>query len=533
MKKYIIERAKWVVALMVLVGNAACSTDDTQDDKEWVDPRYRNVEDSYTIAADGSESISFEIKSNMPWEVYNDNPDWCSITPGSGDDTDKTYEVNVSYEPNEELDDRVDVIYLKSDYWVFKSTTVTQTGIAKLVVGDVSFDEVHEDGSTEDLQFTFTTNQNWSVAAAESSSSWVSITSATSGTISTKLDTQIEVSFSVAANSGENRSGAIELFDRNGDLQGSVSFSQAGLVLGAYAADSDVESTEFRLESTEEGSIEIDVLSNSEWYVVKADEDVAWYSSSDFPLGASNAVSGDKGITINVDGYTGTDVRAAMFYLVSVNELEDGSPVIAKAITIKQQGDPKVTNEFSDADYQLYTGTLPTYQNDGSLYFSGAGRIMLNSTNNATPIGLYEAEYSSAFTSADGVTIMVVYDSSSATYAMCNFYAGAHKSTGSSTIISAVVSTDISGLDTDAKHTIGINVFEGESGYHNYEWLFDGEVIHSVQPTAVLNSAYDNNLYNVIVGCTMGTGDAYLHRWFYTPPIDWDVEPSDKSIYAE
>ncbi|MFR9522403.1 MAG: hypothetical protein SNI51_06765, partial [Rikenellaceae bacterium] len=65
MKKYIIENAKWVVALMVLVGFAACSTDDTQDDKEWVDPRYRNVEDSYTIAADGSESISFEIKSNM------------------------------------------------------------------------------------------------------------------------------------------------------------------------------------------------------------------------------------------------------------------------------------------------------------------------------------------------------------------------------------------------------------------------------------------------------------------------------------
>ncbi|MFI3286722.1 MAG: BACON domain-containing protein [Rikenellaceae bacterium] len=529
MKRYI-KFTKCVAALSALLGFVACNSDDTQSDKEWVDPRYRNLEDSYTLAADGSCEIKFEIKSNMPWQVYNDNAEWCSITPESGDDAETTYEVVVKYEPNEELDDRVDVIYLKSDYWVFKSTTVTQTGIAKLILDHASLDQVHEDGTQEDLTFTFVANQDWSVAPAVS---WIKITSAESGTISGKQDAQVEVSFSVDANKGENRSGDIELFDRNGELQASVSVSQAGLVLGAYQADSQSESTEFRIESTQAEVIEIDVKSNSQWYVVKADEEVAWYSSSDFPLSAESAVDGDKRLSINVDNYTGSAVRAAKFYLVSINQNEDGTPVIAKGITIKQQGNAKVTYEFENADYQIYTGALPTYQDDGSLYFSGAGRIMLNNTNSATPIGLYEAEYSSAFTAADGVTIMVVYENSSATYAMCNFYAGVHKSTGSASVISAVVSTNIADLDTDAKHTIGINVYEGESGYHSYDWLFDGEIIHSVEGSAVLNSAYDNNLYNVIVGCTMGTGDAYLHRWFYTPPTDWSVEPSDKSIYLK
>ena len=107
---------------------------------KWVDLRYR-AEDSYSLPWESPEAFSFLVKSTDPWTVRSYNPDWCTITPAEGEGNPaianaETYTVSVQYKDNAQLDDRVDTLEIKSDYWVGKLITVYQKGNAYLDVKD-------------------------------------------------------------------------------------------------------------------------------------------------------------------------------------------------------------------------------------------------------------------------------------------------------------------------------------------------------------------------------------------------------------
>ena len=102
----------------------SCKDDEAQ---KWVDLRYRVEQDAYTIDAKGTQTITFQVKSTDPWEVFGENHyDWYTISPSTGDDPEKTYDVTITCKENTDLDDRTDIINIKSDYWTGKQFTLTQ-----------------------------------------------------------------------------------------------------------------------------------------------------------------------------------------------------------------------------------------------------------------------------------------------------------------------------------------------------------------------------------------------------------------------
>lgn len=530
---------RWAIALTVLLGFAACSTDDA-DGGPWVDPRYRNLEDSYTIAADGSDVITFEIKSDMEWLVYNTNEDWCTISPDAGE-ADITTEVTITYDANTDIDDRYDTFYLKSDYWVFKEVSVTQKGVAMLGMygGDYSkdyYDATQLLVEQADYSLTFTSNQDWSVECDDLS--WFRFTSSTSGTISDKQESVISVDFQIDFNSGERRSANVYVFDRNHVLQGTITVTQSGKEL---SPEGDV--VEYQVEEYTASELSISINSTVDWYVQKASDD-SWYSfdAATAASSASNPIEPDVDeptvITLTLNANTGTDTRAAMFYLLSVEQDDDTQmPVIAKAITIKQAANGRTAIDLYQDSYVIGGGGGSVWYdsaaNDGAggIAFTGIARPNLYSTGNEAGYGLYEAEFSN-FTASDGLSLTLAYDSNTAIYVQSNFYMGAHKSAGQSSIISATVSTDPTGDDFySSSHILALEVRAEDSGYQGVSWYLDGEQMCSVE-TSILASNY-STFYNIMAGTTIASTEVRLIGAWYTAPTSWDVEPKDDTSYAE
>ncbi|UVP34840.1 hypothetical protein NXW58_08100 [Bacteroides faecis] len=76
-----------------------------------------------------------EVKSTDPWEVFG-KYDWYTISPSTGE-AGETYTVTVICKENTELDDRIDTLNIKSDYWTGKRFVLTQKGTAYLNVEGV------------------------------------------------------------------------------------------------------------------------------------------------------------------------------------------------------------------------------------------------------------------------------------------------------------------------------------------------------------------------------------------------------------
>ena len=92
---------------------------DDDEKQKAVDLRYR-VNDSYLLPASGTTdelSVTFQVKSTDPWEIFGENKgDWYTISPTTGDNPEQTYDVTIKCEENTNLDDRIEVINIKSDY---------------------------------------------------------------------------------------------------------------------------------------------------------------------------------------------------------------------------------------------------------------------------------------------------------------------------------------------------------------------------------------------------------------------------------
>ncbi len=116
-------------------------------------------------------TTSFSISSNLDWTTAT-NASWISVpSAGTGNAT-----LNVGYEANEELEQRVATISVSAAGVPTAIVTVTQAGAAVVLsVDPLNQDVTAQAGTTT---FNITCNANWSVTSPES---WVSATADGSG----------------------------------------------------------------------------------------------------------------------------------------------------------------------------------------------------------------------------------------------------------------------------------------------------------------------------------------------------------------
>ena len=305
--------AFWGLSLMTVLSAApvlqGCSDDDEQ--MKWVDLRYR-VEDSYLLEAKNPETVSFVVSSTDTWNVFGAY-DWHTITPSTGEPG-KKYTVEITCQENTNLDDRTDTIHIKSDYWTGKKFTITQKGIAYLNYDNV--DIIAQEGGEE--TFDVLSNQKWT-AKVTKGVEWLIVKTGASGELNGKIIV------SATANSGEQRTGIVTIFDRHGKVAQEVPCTQKGVLLTPATPENE----KWFVLYEQAQKLEIPVESNAEWFVEKENaEDADWYSFE------KTSFSGSDKIVINVSEHKGSKVREGIIALVT--KAEAGATPLVKRVRFKQ-----------------------------------------------------------------------------------------------------------------------------------------------------------------------------------------------------
>lgn len=339
---------------------AAC-TKSPNEPVKYVDLRYL-AKDTYSLAALDPEPLSIQVKSTYPWEVYNTAPEWVTITPETGAPG-ELYNVTITYHDNKALDDRIDTLTIKSDYWVGKKIVVFQKGVAYLTT---SFDETSALSEKESEQtVAVLSNQKWS-AKITSGEEWLKIASKSQG----ELDG--EVTLHAAENLGEQRSGTLTLYDRNGVEQVNVTIHQKGVQL-------DPDLTYLRTDHTEQ-QVSVAVHSNTRWTVSKVDNTQEWYTF------AKTEYNGNEPLLINFTKNEGSAVRTAVIELSTA--AVPGITPVKKQIVIKQANDNTPSRQELDetelAKWSQFSGGKPQVVNGNDASFRNARIIRDN-----MPIGYY------------------------------------------------------------------------------------------------------------------------------------------------
>ena len=298
------------ITLLAMGSLQGCSSD---KDMPWVDLRYR-VEDSYLVEAKNPETISFLVKSTNTWTVFGVDGEWYTITPEQGQ-ADSTYTVEIICNENVDLDDRIDTLTIKSDYWVGKQFLVTQKGTAFLTVGGSDFELPQADSSDT---FTIASNQKWSAKVTEGKE-WFSIVSGNEG----EKDGTITVH--AVANKGEQRFATVTIYDRHGEVNQEVKYVQDGVMLDPQIP----ENGKWFVTYEQEQQLTIPVESNGEWTVSKENE-----ADSDWFTFEKTTFTGSEDLVINLSEHIGSAVRTGIVTLTSV--AEEGITPVVKQVKFKQ-----------------------------------------------------------------------------------------------------------------------------------------------------------------------------------------------------
>lgn len=329
--RHIIHKIKiWSLSFFALFTTTyllqGCKDDEAM---KWVDLRYRVEQDAYTVDAKGTEQVSFQVKSTDPWEVFGTNhEDWYTISPDKGKASDETTTVTISCKENTALDDRTDIINIKSDYWTGKQFTLTQKGIAYLNIEGVEM--INQEGDAE--TFDVLSNQKWT-AKVTTGEIWLSIKSGTSG----ELDGQITIE--ATPNTGEQRTGIITIYDRRGEIAQEVQCKQDGVLLTPTTP----ENGKWFAIYEQAQKLTIHVESNAEWTVYKENEtDDNWY---DFE---KTSFDGSEDLVINVSEHQGSSVRTGVIVLAT--KASEGATPLTKTVKFKQANPKKpVVTEINTA----------------------------------------------------------------------------------------------------------------------------------------------------------------------------------------
>lgn len=465
---------------------AAVVLQSCEEDKaeKWVDLRYR-VQDAYTVAADGSEEVTFKVKSTDPWEVFGENKyEWYSISPSAGEAGD-TYDVTIKCKPNPDLDDRTDIITIKSDYWVGKKVTFTQKGIAFLNYENL--DLIDKEGNPE--TFDILSNQNWT-ASITSETSWLTISSGASGTGNG------QITLTATPNTGAMRYATLTIYDRHGVKAQEIRCTQDGVLLDPAEPQNKL----WYAMTDEAQELIVHIEANSKWRVSKENEiNETWYHFE------KTEFDGSAELVIKVDKHdAGSNVRTGIVILTSVAE-EGATPVEAR-IKIKQASSDASRTKVTEMNRDV-TGDWNTLATK-----MGFGRY-----------SLYVGPFGDA-----SPKIFFIYDGTPV-YTQLNYYVVAKKTQLSTTPWSAAVYTENSAHDVDTsvdnKFTLEVLATENETGkWLECKWylndvflastIADGSATWKIPYADVANAGTE-----FMLRCQ--DGSIPCRKWEYTSPIAW------------
>ena len=332
-----IKSIKWILGIVALGGTVmpftAC---DKSYDGPIVDLRY-DVLDVYELPHTDPQVVTLRVRSlYTPWEIVGSDADadWYEITPSRGE-AGETAIVTITCKNNPDLDDREDMINIKSDYWTGKQFRLFQKGTAFLEAEGKTLDM---DG--EEYEFEVHSNQKWSAAVTEGDA-WLSITAGDSG------ENEGTVNIKAAANKSARRPGVVTLYDRYDRPTVDVLFTQDGVVLDWYMPyDEDPEPDEPEVDWIrcyyDDENIVIPVEFNNGWTAVKSDEDDEWYSieKGTFERSEDGKTVIKDNLTITLTENGTQRLRTGSLILTSIPESEDAIPVV-REVVFKQAYNPE------------------------------------------------------------------------------------------------------------------------------------------------------------------------------------------------
>ena len=477
---------------------------------KWVDLRYR-AEDSYSLPWESPEAFSFLVKSTDPWTVRSYNPDWCTITPAEGEGNPaiadaETYTVSVQYKDNAQLDDRVDTLEIKSDYWVGKLITVYQKGNAYLDVKDEEQNlEIAKTGG--ELTFDVSANQDWSAKVIEGSD-WLAIKSGATGSLDGS------VILTVGENTGEKRYGAVSVLDRHGVERVVVKVIEDGVQL-------DPATFEVRA-AYNQGVYELNVVSNASWKAEKTDDKAQWFTIEN-PENTGEAV---LRIAMNDNG--GNSLRKTSIRIETI--AEPGEPVVTREVVLKQAylQVPQRT-VFNDSEMSYWRpdkGVNPVYLGEQGTYFEAttSGSVYARLYRSDMPMGTHTYRWHSFSADARVRLWWTFGNNNEIKYNL----RGNGDGTGYTEISTSPSGPDsdfvnVEGVDLTVPHemTVKFTPSEINEGYCHVQFILDGVEFQSFDTGdgAVMECTWMKEI-GIYFGCY--TGNAICEWYDYTEPFSWD-----------
>lgn len=477
---------------------------------KWVDLRYR-AEDSYSLPWESPEAFSFLVKSTDPWTVRSYNPDWCTITPAEGEGNPaiadaETYTVSVQYKDNAQLDDRVDTLEIKSDYWVGKLITVYQKGNAYLDVKDEEQNlEIAKTGG--ELAFAVKANQDWSAKVIEGGD-WLSVKSGATGSLDGS------VSLTIGENTGEKRYGAVSVIDRHGEERVVVKVTQDGVQL-------DPATFEVRA-AHNQGVYELTVVSNASWKAEKTDDKAQWFTIEN-PENSGEAV-----LRIVMNDNEGNSLRRTAIKLITV--AEPGEPVVEREVVLKQAylQVPQRT-VFNDSEMSYWSpdkGVNPVYLGEQGTYFeaTSSGSVYARLYRSGMPMGTHTYRW---HTFSPEVRVRLWWTFGNNNEIKYNLRADGDGN-GYTEISTSPSGPDadfanVEGIDMTVPHemTVKFTPSEVNEGYCHVQFILDGVEFQSFDTgdNAVMECTWQKEI-GIYFGCY--TGNAICEWYDYTEPFSWD-----------
>lgn len=507
MKRYLLT----ICAATALVSGLGGCQPVEEGPMKWVDLRYR-VEDSYSLPSTSPEAFSFLVKSTDPWTVRSYNPDWCTIDPAAGEGNPvindaETYTVTVQYADNTELDDRVDTLEIKSDYWVGKLVRVYQKGIAYLDVKDDEQSlEISKAGG--ELTFNVQANQDWSTKVIEGAD-WLAIKSGETGSLDGS------VTLTVGENTGEKRYGAISVLDRHGEERVVVKVTEDGVQL-------DPATFEIRAEYNQ-GVYELEVVSNASWVAEKTDEKAQWFTI-DNPENTGAAV---LRLTINDNG--GNSLRKTAIKISTV--AEPGEPVVVREVVLKQAylqiPQRTIFNDSELADWSADKGVNPVYLGAEGTYFEAtvSGSTYARLYRSGMPMGTHTFRW---HTFSPEVRVRLWWTFGNNNEIKYNLRDKADGAGGFTEISTSPSGPDadfenVEGIDMTVPHemTVKFTPSEINEGYCHVQFILDGVEFQAFDTGdgAVTECTWQKTI-GMYFGCY--TGSAICEWYDYTEPFSWD-----------
>lgn len=486
---------------LILVSLTGCSEEEAP--MKWVDLRYDVPQDSYLIDKDGTETVTIRVKSTDPWTVFGmKGESWYKITPDNGG-SDEIYDVTITCEPNTSLDDRMDTIVVKSDYWVGKEFLLTQKGTAYLDYASVQ--PIERTG--EAVVLNILSNQDWTAVVTEGDS-WLDIVAGESG------NGDEEISLGASVNSGEQRTGKVSLYDRNGDLVHVVDVVQNGVLLSPAAPDNG----NFYVLYSESQTIKIPVESNTSWTVAKqVPDEEGWYEIEN-----GTSFDGNAELSVNVSEYAeggGSAVRTGTLVLTAA--AEEGVTPVVKTVRFKQAS--------PDANR--------TQTNDG-MALDNTGLT----SEDGLPIGRYTF-YLAPFGASDCIYLYFFWQKEGKSFAELRFWLNTSFAPMKTELSCMPYCNDVNkwqnhlliGFDNTKQVKIAFDIMEsepdaaGNTWIYSEWWLNDKKIAQATSDGIADSNGVSDTWKVPFKDISNGgyfriwafSGSATLDKWEYTSPIVW------------